>query len=72
MRTCELQVEDLVAEDLRAPAQKVYGAHDGIAVSKFRKNWKVFVILFSLDRRGRQSSPWIALWALRMITLPRS
>jgi hypothetical protein len=23
-------------------------------------------------RRGRQSSPWIALWALRMITLPRS
>ena len=23
-------------------------------------------------RRGRQSSPWIALWALRMITLPRT
>jgi hypothetical protein len=29
MRTCELQVEDLVADDIRTAAQKVYCTHAG-------------------------------------------
>jgi len=51
MRTCELQVEDLVADDIRTAAQKVYCTHAGDlpvfteAVSKIRHLFKVTTFL---------------------------
>jgi hypothetical protein len=64
MRTCELQVEDLVTEDLRAAAQKVYCTHDGdfpVAPevdsfkfwSFFKAHFKVTIVNFNSQADGR-------------------